>query len=63
MRIAKNFGQTGGFTVGLILLPVVFYPILAFKKDIQWTGELDKEAPGVGNEFKEEPKKEIKDEE
>lgn len=59
LRIAKNFGQTGGFAVGLILLPVVFYPILAFKKDIQWTGELEKEAPGVGNEFKEEPKKEI----
>ncbi len=54
LRIAKNFGQSGGFAVGLILLPVVFLPMLAFKKDIQWTGELDKGKPGVGNEFKEE---------
>ena len=65
LRIAKNFGQEGGFAVGLILLPIVFYPILAFKKDIQWKGELDKKAQGVGNEFKEEtkeePKKEVKD--
>ena len=28
--LAKNFGQTGGFTVGLIFLPFVFYPILGF---------------------------------
>lgn len=28
--IAKAFGKTPGFTVGLILLPIVFYPILAF---------------------------------
>jgi hypothetical protein len=59
IRVAKNFGQTGGFAVGLILLPFIFWPILAFNKNIQWTGELEKEAPGVGNEFKEEPKKEI----
>ena len=28
--LATNFGKGGGFVVGLILLPIVFYPILAF---------------------------------
>lgn len=28
--IARNFGKGGGFAVGIILLPIVFYPILAF---------------------------------
>jgi len=28
--LAKSFGKTEGFTVGLVLLPVVFYPILGF---------------------------------
>ena len=28
--IAANFGKGGGFVVGMILLPIVFYPILAF---------------------------------
>ena len=27
---AKNFGKGGAFAVGLIFLPIVFYPILAF---------------------------------
>lgn len=28
--LAANFGKGGGFVVGLILLPIVFVPILAF---------------------------------
>jgi hypothetical protein len=28
--LAGNFGKGGGFVVGLIFLPVIFYPILAF---------------------------------
>lgn len=28
--LAKSFGKTVGWTVGLILLPIVFYPMLAF---------------------------------
>jgi hypothetical protein len=28
--ISKNFGQGAGFTVGLVLLSIVFVPILAF---------------------------------
>jgi hypothetical protein len=35
--ISKNFGQGAGFTVGLVLLSVVFVPILAFG-DYQWKG-------------------------
>lgn len=30
IAIAKNFGKGGGFAVGLILLPIIFFPILAF---------------------------------
>jgi hypothetical protein len=28
--LAKSFGQSEGFTIGLILLPFIFYPILGF---------------------------------
>ena len=35
--VAVNFGKGGGFTVGLILLPIVFFPILAFG-DAQYVG-------------------------
>jgi len=30
LDIAKRFGQSVGFAIGLILLPFVFYPILGF---------------------------------
>ncbi len=30
VAIAKAFGKGGGFAAGMILLPIVFYPILAF---------------------------------
>lgn len=30
VKLAKSFRKSGGFAVGLILLPVIFYPILAF---------------------------------
>lgn len=30
MSIARNFGKSGMFGVGLIFLPFIFYPILAF---------------------------------
>lgn len=32
VKLAKAFGKGGGFAVGLIFLPVIFYPILAFGK-------------------------------
>jgi ABC-type sulfate transport system permease subunit len=28
--LAKSFGKGGGFGVGLLLLPFIFYPVLAF---------------------------------
>lgn len=30
INMAKKFGKNGGFAVGLIFLPIIFYPILAF---------------------------------
>lgn len=33
-RTAKRFGKTKGFAVGLILLPLIFFPILAFGKAV-----------------------------
>lgn len=30
VKMAKAFGKGGGFAAGLIFLPVIFYPILAF---------------------------------
>ncbi|MEA5077271.1 MAG: DUF5684 domain-containing protein [Anaerolineaceae bacterium] len=30
VRMAKVFGKSGGFAVGLVLLPFIFLPILAF---------------------------------
>lgn len=32
IKLAKCFGKDGGFAVGLILIPIVFIPILAFGK-------------------------------
>lgn len=29
-NVSKSFGKGAGFTVGLVLLPVIFFPILAF---------------------------------
>lgn len=31
--LARNFGKGGGFAIGLLLLPIIFYPILAFGDD------------------------------
>jgi len=30
LELAKKFGQSVGFAVGMILLPIIFYPILGF---------------------------------
>jgi Family of unknown function (DUF5684) len=30
LDIAKNFGKGAGFGIGLLLLPIIFYPILGF---------------------------------
>lgn len=36
--LSKSFGKSEGFTVGLIFLGFIFYPILAFDKTIQYQG-------------------------
>ena len=28
--VSKSFGKNVGFTIGLLILPIIFYPILAF---------------------------------
>lgn len=38
VSIAKSFNKDSGFAIGLILLPIVFYPILAFSKDTKYVG-------------------------
>jgi hypothetical protein len=30
VKMAKNFGRSGAFGLGLLLLPFIFYPILGF---------------------------------
>lgn len=37
VKLAKAFGQSTGFAVGLIFLPIIFMPILAFG-DAQYMG-------------------------
>lgn len=37
LDMAKSFGKETGFAIGLILLPIVFYPLLAFG-DAQYVG-------------------------
>ena len=44
--LSKSFGQSEGFTVGLLLLGIVFYPILAFG-NYQYLGPSAKEAGGL----------------
>lgn len=41
--LSKSFGKDEGFTIGLILLGVVFYPILGFG-DAEYKGPAAKEA-------------------
>lgn len=36
--ISKSFGKDEGFTVGLILLGFIFWPILGFSRSIQYQG-------------------------
>lgn len=43
--LSKSYGQSEGFTVGLVLLPVIFFPILGFG-NYQYLGPSAKEAQG-----------------
>ena len=42
INVAKKFGKDTGFALGLIFLPIIFYPILAFG-----SSEFNSELPGV----------------
>ncbi len=44
--LSLSFGKSEGFTVGLILLPIVFYPILGFG-DAQYKGPAGLPKPPV----------------
>lgn len=52
--LSKSFGKSEGFTAGLLLLPMVFYPILGFG-DARYLGPAAAEAqqgfPGTNNQF------------
>lgn len=49
IKLAKVFGQGGGFACGIFFLGVIFYCIIAFSKDIRYVGIPGKRAPyGVG---------------
>ena len=39
-KIAEKFGKGTGFALGLWFLPVIFYPILAFSKDVEYHAEV-----------------------
>ncbi|HYE55337.1 MAG TPA: DUF5684 domain-containing protein [Chitinophagaceae bacterium] len=41
--LAKSFGKDSGFTLGMIFLPFIFYPVLAFG-DAQYLGPQSSEA-------------------
>ncbi|SHM96739.1 DUF5684 domain-containing protein [Chitinophaga sp. CF418] len=55
--LSKSFGKDVGFTIGLLLLGIIFYPILAFSKDIRYIGPggrpagaaLDSQIGSIGN--------------
>lgn len=49
----KSFGRSSGFTAGMIFLPIVFYPILAFDNSIVYIGpggvpNLDNQVESIG---------------
>ncbi|NCB73329.1 MAG: zinc-ribbon domain-containing protein [Clostridia bacterium] len=52
VKLAKAFGQGGGFACGLIFLYPVFICIIAFSKDIHYVGISGKTAPyGAGANY------------
>ena len=45
--LSKSFGKDAGYTVGLLFLPYIFYPILAFNKNIKYVGPGGVAAPAA----------------
>ena len=54
IRLAKAFGKGGGFAAGLIFLPYVFIPLLAFGKET-YQGVPIKAAPYQNNPYQNNP--------
>ena len=54
IRLAKAFGKGGGFAAGLIFLPYVFMPLLAFGKGT-YQGVPIKAAPYQNNPYQNNP--------
>lgn len=50
VRLAKAFGKSGGFAAGLIFLPYIFIPLLAFGKET-YQGVPVKAAPYQNNPY------------
>lgn len=44
----KSFGKNEGFTIGCLLLPYVFFPILAFSKDTKYIYSTTNEMNDIG---------------
>ena len=44
-KLALSFGKDTAFAIGLILCPFIFFPILAFSKDAQYTLNQPKQTP------------------
>ena len=40
IKLAKSFGQSVGFGIGLFLVPIVFMAIIAFDDSIQYKGQV-----------------------
>lgn len=49
-ELSKAFGKDVGFTLGLIFLGMIFYPILAFDKSIQYVYNKNTEFDSIGRE-------------
>lgn len=47
--MSKSFGQSEGFTVGLVLLGFIFWPLLGFGSQYRYIGPSAKEAQGFNN--------------
>ena len=48
--LSKSFGKNEGFTIGLLLLPIIFLPILAFDKSAQYIYKQNNEMGQIGLE-------------
>ena len=47
LRVARAFGKSDGFGVGLLFLPFVFYPMLGFDASVTYLGIPVKDAAGA----------------